>query len=67
MNDNDFPQPPAKLDVRETPWSDREQETESTDVPEEHRRLLDSRLARVAAGKASIREWDEVKQSIGKR
>jgi putative addiction module component (TIGR02574 family) len=56
-----------KLQIMEAIWVDLRPHVETAAIPEEHRRLLDSRLERVAEGKSSIREWDEVKHSIGRR
>lgn len=56
-----------KLQIMEAIWEDLRGHVESAEIPESHCRLLDARLERVAAGKASIREWDDVKHTIGRR
>ena len=55
-----------KIQIMEAIWIDLRQHVDGLDAPKEHRDLLDSRRNRVAAGQASIRDWDEVKHSVGK-
>ena len=56
-----------KLQIMETIWLDLRQRVEELEAPDEHRRLLDSRRQRVASGETSLRDWDHVKDSIGRR
>ena len=55
-----------KLQIMETIWLDLRSHVEAIDAPEEHRRILDERRARVASGSSSLLDWDQVKQTIGR-
>lgn len=55
-----------KLQIMEAIWLDLRQHVENLDAPKAHRDLLDSRRERVASGKVSIRDWDQVKHTIGR-
>ena len=47
-------------------WEDLRDRFERSDVPQEHKDLLDLRRARIASGEAQLLAWDEVKGSIGR-
>lgn len=55
-----------KLEIMEEIWIELREHVEELDVPAAHRELLDSRRERAASGKASIRDWDQVKHTIGR-
>ncbi len=56
-----------KFQIMEAIWEDLRQHVEKLGLPAEHRQLLEQRRERVATGEASLREWDDVKHSIGRR
>lgn len=37
-----------------------------TDIPMNHKEILDSRKERVQNGEAKLLDWDEVKETVGK-
>ena len=55
-----------KLQIMEAIWLDLREHVDACPIPPEHRALLDSRRERVKSGEAFIRDWDEVKNSIGR-
>ncbi len=55
-----------KLQIMEAIWLDMREHVDTCPIPPEHRALLNSRRERVASGEASIRDWDEVKNSISR-
>jgi len=55
-----------KFDLMRALWEEVQPHLETTEVPLEHRRLLDERRARVAGGQSSILDWNEVKHTLGK-
>jgi len=55
-----------KLQIMEAIWEDLRGRVNSMDVPDEHRRILDERRARIASGEAKLLEWDQVKHSLGR-
>lgn len=55
-----------KFRLLEEIWSDFRDNYENAEIPEEHKELLDHRRKRVADGEAQLRDWDEVKSSIGR-
>ncbi len=55
-----------KLQIMEAIWLDLRQHVDGLDAPQSHRKLLDSRRQRALSGEASIRDWDQVKQTIGR-
>jgi hypothetical protein len=55
-----------KLQVMEAIWEDLRGNIDVMAVPEEHRRILDDRRARVASGESVILPWDRVKHSLGR-
>jgi putative addiction module component (TIGR02574 family) len=56
-----------KLQIMETLWTDLGSGAEDIEVPDEHKTLLDDRLARIESGESKIHNWDDVKDSIGKK
>jgi putative addiction module component (TIGR02574 family) len=55
-----------KLQIMEAIWQDLRDHVDSCPISPATRDLLDSRRQRVASGEASIRDWDDVKHSIGR-
>ncbi len=55
-----------KFQVMELIWADLRNHVDSLDMPTAHKQLLDSRQERVSSGKATIQDWEQVKDSIGK-
>ena len=56
-----------KFRIMEEIWIDLREHVDGLDAPAEHREILDNRKNRVSSGEAKIRDWDEVKQSIGRQ
>jgi putative addiction module component (TIGR02574 family) len=54
-----------KLQVMEAIWEDLRGRIDVIDVPDEHRRILDDRRARVESGESAVLPWDRVKHSFG--
>jgi putative addiction module component (TIGR02574 family) len=54
-----------KLQVMEAIWEDLRGRIDVIDVPDEHRRILDDRRARVKSGESAVLPWDRVKHSFG--
>ena len=57
---------PTRFRIMEAIWEDLRDRFERSDVPQEHKDLLDLRRARIASGEAQLLAWDEVKGSIGR-
>ena len=55
-----------KLQIMEDIWEDLRGRVNAMDVPEEHRRILDERRARIASGEAKLLDWGQVKHSLGR-
>jgi len=55
-----------KLQLMEAIWEDLRSRVDSLEVPEEHRRILDERRARITSGQSKILDWDQVKHSLGR-
>jgi len=55
-----------KLQVMEVIWEDLRGRIDVIDVPDEHRRILDDRRARVESGESAVLSWDRVKHSLGR-
>ena len=56
-----------KLQIMETLWADLSERVGDSDVPAEHKALLDQRLARIESGEAIIHDWDDVKHTVGRK
>lgn len=54
-----------KLQVMEAIWEDLRGHVDTMEVPEEHRRILNERRARIESGEAKLLDWDQVKHSLG--
>jgi len=55
-----------KLQLMEAIWEDLRGRVDAMGVPEEHRRILDERRAKIASGEAKLLDWDKVKHSLGR-
>ena len=55
-----------KLQVMGAIWEDLRGLVDGIEIPEEHRRILDSRRARVESGDATTLDWDKVNHSFGR-
>lgn len=55
-----------KFRIMETLWQDMQEHFEAMPVPEDVKKLLDGRRARVARGEASLLNWDEAKAALGR-
>lgn len=55
-----------KLQIMESIWHDLRDHAEKQDVPPSHQELLNSRRVRVVTGKTMLRDWDQVKHTIGR-
>ena len=55
-----------KFQMMEALWEDLRNHFERMPLPAAHRALLDERRARVQNGTALLRNWDAVKNSIGR-
>lgn len=55
-----------KLQIMEAIWEDLRGRANAMDVPEQHRRILDERRARIASGEGKLLDWDQVKHSLGR-
>ena len=53
-----------KLLVMEALWSDLSQSTESVEVPQWHKDLLDEREQMIVEGKAGFADWETAKKEI---
>ncbi len=56
-----------KFQILEALWGDLSECIDDIPVSEREKTLLDARLARIESGHAQIHNWDDVKDSIGKR
>lgn len=55
-----------KVRIMETLWQDMQEHFESMPIPDDVKKLLDARRARVAQGDASLLNWDVVKAALGR-
>ncbi len=55
-----------KIQIMEAIWEDFRDRFDRMEIDPEHKKLLDQRRARVREGKAQLRDWDEVKDAIGR-
>lgn len=55
-----------KLQIMEAIWEDLRDQFDGLDVPEELRKFLDHRRARVRDGSAQLLDWEGVKTILGK-
>jgi hypothetical protein len=56
-----------KLHIMQSIWEDLRSHVDRFGVPQSHKDILDERRRRVESGQAQLLDWDEVKNSIGKR
>lgn len=55
-----------KLQIMETLWDDMREKLEGAGIPEDFKKLLSERRNRVIDGTLKLRDWDEIKDKIGK-
>ena len=55
-----------KVRIMETLWQDMQEHFEAMPIPDDVKKLLDARRARVAQGEASLLNWDVVKAALGR-
>ena len=55
-----------KLDLLEAIWADLSREEQKLESPAWHKAVLEDREAALAAGKASVSDWEEAKERIRK-
>ncbi len=57
-----------KFQIMEVLWDDMRSTIDQaeTDIPMNHKDILDSRRARVENGDSKLLDWDEVKDTVGK-
>jgi putative addiction module component (TIGR02574 family) len=56
-----------KLQIMEALWEDLRSHVEESSIPDWHKELLDDRRKAVEAGKEKVLDWNEVKDTIGRR
>ena len=56
-----------KLQIMEVLWEDLRSQVQEEPVPEWHKELLDNRRKAVEAGREKVLDWDQIKDSLGKR
>lgn len=56
-----------KVLLMEALWADMQEKFESTEIPQEHKALLDERRSKVETGEMKLVPWDDVKSTIGRR
>jgi len=56
-----------KLQLMEALWDDLRSHVKESPIPEWHKELLDERRKAVESGKEEVLEWDDVKDTIGRR
>ncbi|NQZ67607.1 MAG: addiction module protein [Lentisphaeria bacterium] len=55
-----------KLQIMEAIWLDLRDHADTCPIPAEHLEILEKRRERLSSGEASIRDWDQIKNSIGR-
>ncbi len=55
-----------KMQMMEAIWEDFRERLEEFEIPETHKRLLDQRRKNVENGTATLLDWDEAKDTIGR-
>lgn len=58
---------PEKLELLETLWSELASDSDSIDVPEWHKDLLDERQCAVDQGSVKAIDWESAKEQISLR
>ncbi len=56
-----------KIELVQELWDDISSAPPSTDIPEEHRKILEETLKRIDDGKSQFSIWEEVKVKYRKR
>lgn len=56
-----------KLQIMEALWDDLRANADAVPMPDWQKELLDERRAAVLEGRERVLEWDEVKDSLGKK
>lgn len=56
-----------KLHIMQSIWEDLRGHIDHMTVPSSHREILDERRCRVEKGEAKLRDWEQVKHTIGRR
>jgi hypothetical protein len=56
-----------KFQIMEALWEDMRPEIDLADTPDEHKRILDECHARVAAGEEKLLDWEQVRNTWGKK
>ena len=56
-----------KIQIMEVLWEDLRSQVQEEPIPDWHKELLDNRRKAVDAGHEKVLDWDQVKDSIGKR
>jgi putative addiction module component (TIGR02574 family) len=51
-----------KFEVVHLLWDDIAKEQDDMSLPSDHQRIINERLAKINAGKASFRSWEEIKR-----
>ncbi len=54
-----------KFQIMEALWEEMHALADEASAPEKHRKILDARRDEVESGRASLLEWDDVKNQIG--
>ena len=56
-----------KLQIMEALWDDLRANADAVLMPDWQKELLDDRRAALSKGREQVLEWDEVKDSLGKK
>lgn len=56
-----------KLQIMEAIWEDLRSHIQDSPIPDWHKKLLDERREAVKDGTEKILDWDDAKQTIGRR
>ena len=56
-----------KFQIMESIWEDLRPAIDHADTPKSHQRILDDRRQRTQQGEDQLLDWDQVKNSIGKK
>lgn len=56
-----------KLQIMEALWEDLRASPDGVPVPDWHKQVLDQRRKALQEGREEVLEWDDVKDSLGRR
>ncbi len=56
-----------KMEVVQSLWDDIAEEQSIGEFPETHKKILDERIQKIAAGEANFKPWSEVQQKFENR